>query len=656
VNLAFIEAPHGPAWRFFLLAFVVVVAPPLFERLRLPGMVGLLIGGMLIGPNVLGWIPSSDTDIADLGQVGLLFLMFMAGVELDLNQFAKNRRSAILFGVVTFAVPLALGLAAGVWLGYSTAAAVLLGSLFASHTLVTYPVVRRMGLGRNTAVSTAVAATVLTDVLALLVLAVVAGSEGGEASGAALAFGLILGFAVLLSFSFILLPRVVRAAFKGIAHERTGRFMVSLAALLCAGALAEMFEIEAIVGAFFAGLALNRLVPNAGALMERLEFVGSALLIPTFLVSVGLLVNPSVLAQPATLALAGVFTVACLGGKALAAVASMPFLRMTRDEAGVVFALTSPQAAATLAAAFVGFEIGLFGERVVNAILVLVMVSLVAAPLAAARFGPRIQSAGSDDRPLGRSVLLPLSALDRVSGLAWLAGRISHRDSGVVVPVMVVHPSDRDSAEIASTVEQADHIVAQAGLDSEVTVRLDQDEITGLRFAAAAESASLILAEWRPGSPEALRPLVEGSSENSTPLALVALDHHPVERVVVWVTRRDHAGRRPEGPTSLAIDIAGRLGERIPVVIAAPTERIGGHVATELDGATVVTASSMSAWLGTEAKPGDLVIISLRTPWERGLRDATALAAERGVSVMLTAVPVEPGAQLAHGMRATAGV
>jgi hypothetical protein len=253
-------------------------------------------------------------------------------------------------------------------------------------------------------------------------------------------------------------------------------------------------------------------------------------------------------------------------------------------------------------------------------------------------------------------VLLPLAALDRVSGLAWLAGRISHRDSGVVVPVMVVHPSDRDSAEVASTVEQADHIIAQAGLDSEVTVRLDQDEITGLRFAAAAESASLILAEWRPGSPEALRPLVEGSSENSSPLALVALDDHPVERVVVWVTRRDHAGRRPDGPTSLAIDIAGRLGERIPVVIAAPTERIAGHLATELDDATVVTASSMSAWLGTEAKPGDLVIVSLRTPWERGLRDATALAAERGVSVMLTAVPVEPGAQLAHGMRATAGV
>jgi Kef-type K+ transport system membrane component KefB len=355
VILSFIEAPHGPAWRFFLLAAIVVLAPPLFERIRLPGMVGLLVGGMLVGPNVANWITSADQDIPALGQVGLLFLMFMAGVELDLNQFARNRRSAVVFGVVTFIFPLALGLAAGMWLGYSTPASLLLGSLFASHTLVTYPAVRRMGLSRNTAVSTTVAATVLTDVLALLVLAVVSGSESGEAGGTELALGLVIGFSVLLAFSFGVLPRVVKRVFKRLARERTARFMVSLAALLAAGAMAEVFGVEAIVGAFFAGLALNRLVPNSGVLMERLEFVGSALLIPTFLVSVGLLINPTVLAEPQTLLLAALFTGACLGGKALAAIVSMPILNTSRDEAGVVFALSSPQAAATLAAAFVGF-------------------------------------------------------------------------------------------------------------------------------------------------------------------------------------------------------------------------------------------------------------------------------------------------------------
>lgn len=656
MSLAFIEAPHGPAWRFFLLAFVIVVAPPLFERIRLPGMVGLLIAGMLIGPNVLGAIPSSDTDIANLGQVGLLFLMFMAGVELDLNQFAKNRRAAIVFGLMTFAAPMLFGVLAGMWLGYSTAAALLLGSLFASHTLVTYPAVRRMGLGRNAAVSTAVAATVLTDVLALLVLAVVSGSEGGEASGVSLALGLALGFGVLLSFSFLVLPQLVNRAFKGIARERTGRFMVSLAALLGTGALSEMFGIEAIVGAFFAGLALNRLVPNSGALMERLEFVGSALLIPTFLVSVGLLINPTVLAEPATLGLAAVFTLACLGGKAVAAGASIPILGMSRDEAGVAFSLTSPQAAATLASAFVGFEIGLFGERVVNAVLVLVMVSLIVAPLAAKAAGGRIPASHEDDRSLGGSVLLRIPAIDRLKGLAWLSGRIARRDSGVVIPVLVANPADRGSDAVAEVVERAEGVIAESGLDSEVTVRVDHDPIVGLRFAAAAEAATLVVAEWQPSAPEELRPLVEGSSDNETPLALAALDEHPVERIVLWVNRRDHAGRRPDGPTSLGIDLARRLGERLPVVVAAPTGRIAAHVAAEIPEATQATAASVAAWLGSGSEQGDLVIMSLRSPWERTLRDAERLAAQRGVSVLLTAVPATPGAQLVHGMRAAAGV
>jgi Kef-type K+ transport system membrane component KefB len=432
--------------------------------------------------------------------------------------------------------------------GLLVPASLLLGSLFASHTLVTYPAIRRLGLSRNTAVSTTVAATVLTDVLALLVLAVVSGSESGEAGGAELALGLVVGFAVLLAFSFGVLPRLVKRMFKRLARERTARFMVSLAALLAAGAMAEVFGVEAIVGAFFAGLALNRLVPNSGVLMERLEFVGSALLIPTFLVSVGLLINPAVLAEPQTLLLAAVFTAACLGGKALAAVVSIPILKMSRDEAGVVFALSSPQAAATLAAAFVGFEIGLFGERVVNAVLVLVMASLVVAPLAASTFGPRVSATDDDERPLGRAVLIPLPSLDRLRGLAWLAGRIAHADSGVVIPLVVADPSERGSRETTEMVERADGIMAEVGLDSEARVRVDHDPVAGIGLAVASESASLVVADWDPNDAERYRPVVEGSLAEAAPLLLVRLAEQPVERVVVWVSRRDHANRRPEGP------------------------------------------------------------------------------------------------------------
>jgi Kef-type K+ transport system membrane component KefB len=654
VTLSFIEAPHGPAWRFFLLAAIVVLAPPLFERIRLPGMVGLLVGGMLVGPNVANWITSADQDIPALGQVGLLFLMFMAGVELDLNQFAKNRRAAVIFGVITFAVPLALGLTAGLWLDYSVPASLLLGSLFASHTLVTYPAIRRLGLSRNTAVSTTVAATVLTDVLALLVLAVVSGSESGEAGGAELALGLVVGFAVLLAFSFGVLPRLVKRMFKRLARERTARFMVSLAALLAAGAMAEVFGVEAIVGAFFAGLALNRLVPNSGVLMERLEFVGSALLIPTFLVSVGLLINPAVLAEPQTLLLAAVFTAACLGGKALAAVVSIPILKMSRDEAGVVFALSSPQAAATLAAAFVGFEIGLFGERVVNAVLVLVMASLVVAPLAASTFGPRVSATDDDERPLGRAVLIPLPSLDRLRGLAWLAGRIAHADSGVVIPLVVADPSERGSRETTEMVERADGIMAEVGLDSEARVRVDHDPVAGIGLAVASESASLVVADWDPNDAERYRPVVEGSLAEAAPLLLVRLAEQPVERVVVWVSRRDHANRRPEGPTSMAIEVARRSG--LPILFVAPTTKTGEQLAAEVEDSTFEVAGGIDDFIGTGCRPGDLVVMSLRFPWERTLRDAHKVALERGVSLALTATPDGAGVQVVRGLRAASGV
>ena len=390
-----LSAPHGPAWVFLGVVVVIAVFPWLAERVRVPGIIGLLLGGLLLGQNGLGVVPEGDLVIPAIGQIGLLYLMFLAGVELDLTVLQRYRRTAVAFALLTFVAPLVLGFAAATLLGYGTAASLLVGSLVASHTLVTYPTVRALGLGSNGAVATAVGATVLTDTLALLVLAGVAGSATGEASGGELALQMGVGLAVLAVWCFVVLPRLGHAFFRGIGQERTLRFVFLLAALLSAAVVAEVFEIEGLVGAFFAGLGLNRLVPNRSPLMERTEFFGSALLVPLFLISVGLLIDPAVVVDPRTLAVAGALTVACLGGKALAAALTRPLFRFSWAEAGTVFSLTTPQAAATLAATVVGFELGLLSETVVNAVLVLIVVSLLVASAAAELAGRRVAPAAA---------------------------------------------------------------------------------------------------------------------------------------------------------------------------------------------------------------------------------------------------------------------
>jgi Kef-type K+ transport system membrane component KefB len=207
------------------------------------------------------------------------------------------------------------GLISGSALGYELSASILLGSLFASHTLVSYAAIRSMGLATNRAVATAVGATVITDTMALIVLAVVSGTTTGQASGFELVAQVALGLLLLLAFCFGILPILSRWFFRTLGHQRTLRYVYVLASLLAAATVAQVVGIEPIVGAFFAGLALNRLVPNEGEFMEKIEFYGSSLLIPMFLVSVGTVIDPSVLLSWGTIGVAAVFSVACIGGK-----------------------------------------------------------------------------------------------------------------------------------------------------------------------------------------------------------------------------------------------------------------------------------------------------------------------------------------------------
>jgi Kef-type K+ transport system membrane component KefB len=553
-----ISSPKGAPWEFLVVFAVLLIGPVLFRRAGIPGLIGLLVGGYAIGPHGLSLIGSGNNTVPELGQFGLLYLMFVAGVEIDLNLLRKHRRSAIGFGLLTFVLPFAFGVLVGVALGWETLAAILLGSLLASHTLITYPAVKEAGLASDPAVASAVGSTVLTDTLALVVLAAVAGSVGGHRSGVDVAAQIVVGMAVLIAFSLWALPLLAGWAFRWFGTERSVRYVVAITAFLSAATVAELFGIEGIVGAFFAGLGMNRLVPNEGQLMDRIEFFGGAVFIPVFLVSVGLILDPSVMIKGETLGLAGLFILACLVGKALAALISARLFNFSRPQAGLLFSLSAAQAAATLAATVIGFQLGLFSSAVVNAVLVLILVSVLASTLVGTRASERA-AAPDGPHPLGMRVVVGIGAPERALGALTLARRIARTDGGVVYPLLVVPESARFEPKPA--LAKLSEIVAAAGVDGEVMTIVDRSVLHGALRIGRAHEATLVLVAEPAGEAESVEETAAAAAPGTraghrTADPPVAVVRGNAQRIGVVRVRLDED--QLQGPS-----IAGEMARRV---------------------------------------------------------------------------------------------
>jgi Kef-type K+ transport system membrane component KefB len=488
-----LTAPTGSAWEFLLLFAVVIVGPPILQRARIPGLIGLLLGGFVIGPHGFGLVPAGSTTIPDLGQLGLLYLMFVAGIEIDLTLLRRHRRSAILFSALTFSFPMLFGTIVGQALGWSVSASLLLGSLLASHTLVLYPMVARAGLGKDAMIASAVGATVLTDTLTLVILAVIAGTSSGTGSTAEILVTIVIGLIVLVIVCFVIVPLLARRAFRIFGSDRTVRYVIAVEAFLIAAVVAETFGIEGIVGAFFAGLALNRLVPNEGRLMDRIDFFGSAVFIPVFLVSVGLLLNPSVMIQPGTLGLAALFIVSSSGGKLIGSWLARPLLGATPAESWLMWALTTPQAAATLAATTVGFEIGLFDESVVNAVLVLILVSMIISTLVAERTVGRVELPPEAIPALGERVLVAVADLDAAALGLRVARALAGAHAGVI-EVVLIEPAGSEVGRRRADMDRLDGLCHRLGIDTEPMLRVTDHRARSTMLAASDFLASMVIA------------------------------------------------------------------------------------------------------------------------------------------------------------------
>ena len=423
--------PTSAEWTFFVSFAVILVGPLIFERLGFPGIVGVLLGGLLVGPFVLGWVEREGI-VESLGDLGILFLMFLAGLELDLDEFAANRRGALTFGAFTFTFPFVLGILLVLPFGYGFATAALFGSLWASHTLVAYPIVQEHGLLRDRAVGIAGGGTVMTDTLALSVLAVVAGSVASDARPSVVFLEVIVGLVILALFCAFVLPRATRWVFAGVGQHRGARFLFVVVALTAAALVADRAGIEGIVGAFFAGLALNRLVPARSRLMEQIEFVGGVLLIPFFLLSTGMLIDPAAFTDVRVIAIAGLSLAVVFVGKATAAALAARVLGLERPQRRLLYGLSLAQAAATLAAVTIGVEIGLFDTDLLNATLVVVLVTVLASSIVTRNAARRIEPPAIQGERLAENVFVPVDVVDDPA-VVELAARLAMAKGGTVL-------------------------------------------------------------------------------------------------------------------------------------------------------------------------------------------------------------------------------
>lgn len=495
---------QDPILVFTVLMLIILLAPLLAERLKVPDLVLLLGIGALLGPNVAG-VLERDNAITLFGSVGLLYIMFLAGLEIDLHRFIRTRRRSITFGLLTFSIPQLLGTLAGRYiLGFDWMASVLLASLFASHTLLAYPVASRFGLARSEPVAITVGGTIITDTLALLVLAVVADMHRGMNSGTGfwlnIGFG-IIGLIMVICFG---VPLLTRWFFKKVSEHGGTQFIFVLTIVCACSYLSHYAKMEPIIGAFLAGAAFNRLIPERSPLMNRVEFVGNNLFIPFFLISVGMLVDFKSLSGSAYGWLVlSVMVSGVVISKYLAAWITGSLFKYSADAMKIIFGLSVVQAAATLAAVLVGYELKIFDATVLNGAIAMILVTCLLGAWCVDHFGRKLaeQESVRREAPCAEQrMLVALKKPESSLGLLNLSFMLRKPSvPGMIYPLTVVNDIGDTDAAVAKGEKHLAHCLSQAAsVDIPVSpkVRVDINPSDGLVHVAKEFRASILIIGW----------------------------------------------------------------------------------------------------------------------------------------------------------------
>lgn len=499
---------RNPVLVFSVILFIILLAPIALKRLNIPGIIGLILSGVLIGPHGLHLLEKNSA--VDLfSTIGLLYIMFIAGLELDLQMFRHHRFRSGLFGIFTFVFPLGLGyLVCRNLLGYEHDPSLLTASMFATHTLVAYPIVSKFGIAKHRVVAIAVGGTILTDTAVLIMLAVVMGHAHGE-SGLELWGRLALALGLFFAFMILVVPRVSEWFFRKLESEKHAHYIYVLSVVFFAAFLAEVAGVEPIIGAFAAGLALNKLIPPTSALMNRIEFIGNALFIPFFLISVGMLVDLRVIMQGSqAIMVALVLSVTALVAKWLAAFITQKSFRFETVERHLLFGLSSAHAAATLAVIMVGYQAGVLDDNILNGTIILVLVTCLVSSFAterAARKTATREQSTTQAVPLvprvqDEHILVPVANPLNLSKLLEFALLIKDRQSVHPVSILSIVPNDETAeANIVRSRERLQEFVKQAAameVKADVITTIDHNPASGIARTSREIMADLIVVGW----------------------------------------------------------------------------------------------------------------------------------------------------------------
>ncbi|MFP4133250.1 MAG: cation:proton antiporter [Halothece sp.] len=576
-----------PVAIFLTILAIMLVAPLLFERIQLPGLVGLILAGIIVGPNVLGLL-ERDSTIILLGTVGLLFLMFLAGLETSLDDLKGSAKQAAFFGLMTFFLPMILGTVGMYYLlDYSFLASVLVASTFASHTLIALPILSKLGIMQSQPVKMTLGATLVTNVLALLVLAVVLKADEGELT---LGFWLFLIPALTIYTLGTLwgVPRLGRWFFRKFGHDESAEFIFVLATVFVVSYIANLIDIEPIIGAFLAGMAITQIIPNLSPLMNRIQFIGNTLFVPFFLISVGMLIDPVILIQePKSLVIATVIIVIEVISKYIAAWGSGKVFGIQFPGIMVMFGLSSAQAASTLAAATIAFEVGLVDEVIVNGIVAMILVTCIASPWITQNWGKQFfpekdtsqgQQNFNSSLVLAQRVLVPVANPNTEDNLLQLAIILAKKTQGTVLPLHilsdksgVINYEDRKlQMQLLSTAEMVAH---SAVTDVETIGRIDDAIDRGVIRTAFEYDATLIICGWKGYSTQAenfFGSILDRMLQNSPVPLLITRFTNPIEntkRLIVAVTDQEIQSENIKMIAAITNHIAEALKVTMEVMI-----------------------------------------------------------------------------------------
>lgn len=380
-----------PVAIFLIVLAIILLGPLVFKPLRIPPIVGMIIAGIIVGPYGFNLL-ERDTSFRIFGEVGILYIMFLAAVEIDMFHLRKSTKKGLIFGLLSFSLPMAAGIIGSRYaFGVSWTTSVLIASMYASHTLISYPVISRFGLSNVRSVVIAVFGTIVSVLLALLTLAQVVSIRvhGGFEIGDLIRSGILMVlYMAAVGYSF---PWLTRRFFSR-NIDSISQYIFTLALVFVASLLAQIIGLEAILGAFYAGLVLNPMIPTRSGLMKNIKFVGNAIFIPYFLIGVGMLINVGVIFRGWNVAWAALnMTGIALFTKWLAAWVSSLFFGFDRTDRRLIFGLTSGKAAATIAATMIGFNYGLLTEDIMNGAVVMIFICCIVSTVVTERAAKKIR-------------------------------------------------------------------------------------------------------------------------------------------------------------------------------------------------------------------------------------------------------------------------